>query len=890
MASKEPGRKAPVTTRRSTRKKSPAADAKRALAPATAAAPITKAATTAVLGSAPYTLLSYKLAHEAGTHRHISSLSLHSTPVRPESYPVKKCVSFIQVALIDKATPIKILVFSKTKAGNFRQKVYIQPNAPDGAVFSVILEDPVVCFIKPFLQAHAAPPSTAHSQSPNDERGRWRGRCAGVAVVLLGVAVLAVALALLLPSRAATPGADAGVCVTKGCVDHTENLGLHRKGSAIGPCDDFGKFVCSHWIQNDIKVVPSVTIYRMGKWLYNLARSRWYEATGNRVAARVTRLVDACMHRESHTGNHHDDGVQQLFDFMTEKLFPWMLHHTKSSGDGDRIRNDGHRIRDDGDYAFTLATIVNMSVVWYLPLWFTVDLVTSSPGHGASPAQRSVSISSTNVVDIAQRVHLEVEAYKLYDAYVSLLLDVVFRGGEFTPDFRSFLRDRSAEVQRDVLGNLSSRFVASRVEPRFLQMRHLPALVPKLDARDWVDAMQSAFGANPPLTEEDTLFVTDSGLLDAVNVLFASYTARELTFHTAWWFVQVISAVTSHTMHAFFMGNKVGDEAYPLVCGAHTAMAYNVLLAGVDHGTGTASANPRLPVTQLLSNVHQTAVGKVRAWTSAFGSQAIGAVSSRLGSTTTVVWPEGKQNGSDGAWWGEALYGPDYDNATRGFFGHWAEIRRRLRASLNTDAYQSSLRVFRLQSPNVARYDAISNAISVGVQAITGPFYVADGTSAINYGGLGFLYALQVARTINTLTLLLDGERTPSAWVPPASATDASGTPGQHMWKLGRCASSDASAQLTSLYPVLPALEIAHDAYRRFRNVAQDVPLRGLEAYSAEQVFFLTACHVTCWTNSSGHRMSPECTDAMSHFAPFADAFDCPAGSPMNPHDRCRFF
>nr|XP_054920774.1 neprilysin-like [Dermacentor andersoni] len=628
----------------------------------------------------------------------------------------------------------------------------------------------------------------------------------------------------------------------------------------------------------------------MGDWLYNLARTRWYDTTGNKVAARVTRLVDACMHRDSQTGNHHDDGVEQLFHFMTEKLFPWLLLDTNSSGDGDRIRNDSHRIRDESDYAFTLATIVNMSVVWYLPLWFTVDLVTSSPGHGASPAQRSVSISSTNVVDIAQRVHLEVEAYKLYDAYVSLLLDVVFRGGEFAPEFRSFVRDRSAEVQHDVLGNLSSRYVASRVEPRFLQMRHLPALVPKLDARDWVDAMQSAFGANPPLTEGDTLFVTDSGLLGAVNVLFASYTARELTFHTAWWFVQVLSAVTSDTMHAFVMGNKVGDEVYPVMCGSHIATAYSVLLAGLDRGSGTASTNQRSLVTRLLSNVHQTAVGKVRTWTSALGSEAIVALSLRLGSTTTVVWPEGKKNESDGAWWGETLYGPDYDNATRGFFGHWAEIRRRLRASLNSDAYQSSLRVFRLQSSNVATYDAVSNAISVGVQAVTGPFYVADGTSAINYGGLGFLYALQVARTINTLTLLLDGDRTPSAWVPPRNATDASGAPGQPLWKLGRCPSSDASAHVTSLYPVLPALEIAHDAYRRFRNVAEDVPLRGLQAYSAEQVFFLTACHVTCWANSSGHRMSPECTDAMRNFAPFADAFSCPAGSPMNPHERCRFF
>ncbi|XP_049514227.1 endothelin-converting enzyme 1-like [Dermacentor silvarum] len=166
----------------------------------------------------------------------------------------------------------------------------------------------------------------------------------------------------------------------------------------------------------------------------------------------------------------------------------------------------------------------------------------------------------------------------------------------------------------------------------------------------------------------------------------------------------------------------------------------------------------------------------------------------------------------------------------------------------------------------------------------------SDGTSAINYGGLGFLYALQVARAINTLTLLLDGDHTPSAWVPPANATDGSGAPGQVLWKLGGCASSNASAHVTSLYPALPALEIAHSAYKRFRNVTEDVPLRGLEAYSAEQVFFLTACHVTCWSTSTGHRMSPECTNAMSNFAPFAEAFGCPAGSPMNPHERCQFF
>lgn len=293
---------------------------------------------------------------------------------------------------------------------------------------------------------------------------------------------------------------------------------------------------------------------------------------------------------------------------------------------------------------------------------------------------------------------------------------------------------------------------------------------------------------------------------------------------------------------------------------------------------------------RLLSDVHNTAVAKVRSWTDALDVRAIDAVASRLGRASTVLWPEEKRNGG-ADWWGEALYGPDYDNATRGFFSHWREVRRGLRESLNTEPYQLSLRVFRIQSPYLATYDLVSNTISVGVQTVAQPFYAADGTSAINYGGLGFLYAAQMARTINTLTLLLDGKSTPSAWVP--AANNASGAPGQALWKLARCASSSNTSgpqRTSSLYPLLPALGIAYDAYKRFRNAEQDLPLRGLEDYSAEQVFFLTACHATCWENSSKHRVSPECSDAVRNFAPFAEAFNCPAGSPMNPRERCRLF
>ncbi|KAH8035731.1 hypothetical protein HPB51_008098 [Rhipicephalus microplus] len=579
---------------------------------------------------------------------------------------------------------------------------------------------PSCALSKPSPQANFA---SALSSSPNRGKSRIVGggdRTAALLVVLLGLAAIAVGMALLLFSRRATANADAGVCTTSGCVDHAEILGLHRNVATVGPCEDFGEFVCSHWREKNVKVVPSVMIFRMGKWLLSLARTRWYEETGHAVAKRVTRLADACMRLESEP--HIDDvGVAQLFHFITEELFPWILPEA----------NAGNALLDD--YAFALATIVNMSVVWNMPLWFTVDLVRLGTGGDVLPANWSVS------------------------------------GKQLAASFHSFLESRSAQMQRDVFGNLSSRFLATHAEPRFVRMRHMPTLVPKLRARNWIDALQSAFRVDPPLGEDDVVFATDAALLRTLNDLFRAYTAREVTYYTAWWFAQLMAAVSSGTIHTFVVGNKVGEEFYPVICGSQIAMAYNALLSGVDHGT----AFQRAPVMRLLSDVHNTAVAKVRSWTDALDVRAIDAVASRLGRASTVLWPEEKRNGG-ADWWGEALYGPDYDNATRGFFSHWRE------------------------SPYLATYDLVSNTISVGVQTVAQPFYAADGTSAINYGGLGFLYAAQ--RT------------TPTS---------------------------------------------------RFRNAEQDLPLRGLEDYSAEQVFFLTACHVTCWENSSKHRVSPECSDAV---------------------------
>ncbi|KAH9384069.1 hypothetical protein HPB48_026052 [Haemaphysalis longicornis] len=166
---------------------------------------------------------------------------------------------------------------------------------------------------------------------------------------------------------------------------------------------------------------------------------------------------------------------------------------------------------------------------------------------------------------------------------------------------------------------------------------------------------------------------------------------------------------------------------------------------------------------------------------------------------------------------------------------------------------------------------------------------------------LALSYRLQVAEALNALTWLVRDGVTPSPWTPSNAAvnastndslrvannTDDSESSGLALWDLARCpAPTDAKLA----FPLLPALEIAHAAYVQFRNESQDLRLKDLPGYSAEQVFFLTACHVTCSKEDSGPSSSPICTAAMRNFKPFARAFSCRAGSPMNPKNKCQFF
>ncbi|XP_075721633.1 neprilysin-1-like [Rhipicephalus microplus] len=94
-------------------------------------------------------------------------------------------------------------------------------------------------------------------------------------------------------------------------------------------------------------------------------------------------------------------------------------------------------------------------------------------------------------------------------------------------------------------------------------------------------------------------------------------------------------------------------------------------------------------------------------------------------------------------------------------------------------------------------------------------------------------------------------------------------------------------AENMSSFPDVPGMEVAYEALRR-KLGKRHVQLSKI--LTEEKVFFITTCLATCSATPADNIFAGDCNKAVMNFAPFAKAFECPVGSPMNPVNKCSFF
>ncbi|XP_075750413.1 neprilysin-1-like [Rhipicephalus microplus] len=206
-------------------------------------------------------------------------------------------------------------------------------------------------------------------------------------------------------------------------------------------------------------------------------------------------------------------------------------------------------------------------------------------------------------------------------------------------------------------------------------------------------------------------------------------------------------------------------------------------------------------------------------------------------------------------------------------------VRRLVNDSHYVDVYTKRMAV----GPDLVAYKYHLNEVHVTLAALNPPAYYDVGMFAMTYGGLGALYAKEVAKIYDSTGRLLNANG--ELLVPPF---------GEESTEYREKLLCNATGRLPSYeyFVHVAGLETAYEAYRVAvpeQMWDYDCRLQTLGEYDSDQVFFMTYCHMLC-APQTDHVAEEHCNVPLSNFRPFAEAFRCPVGSYMNPGKKCTLF
>jgi len=205
-----------------------------------------------------------------------------------------------------------------------------------------------------------------------------------------------------------------------------------------------------------------------------------------------------------------------------------------------------------------------------------------------------------------------------------------------------------------------------------------------------------------------------------------------------------------------------------------------------------------------------------------------------------------------------------------------------------------------------AYYNPLVNEIVFPAGILQRPFFDAKVPSYLNYGGIGLVQGHEVSHGVDNMGRHYDSKgRLEDWWTPETNAnfeekskcfidqyssyyiTDGS----------GRKIHVNGKLTLGENLADNGGLRQAWNAYKsNGSHVQQRMP--GLEKYTPDQLFFINFAQVWCGQYRPEYSLQAIRTDphsppfvrvnaAVSNSIPFSEAFQCPAGSKMNPPKKC---
>ncbi|KAH7937809.1 hypothetical protein HPB49_016216 [Dermacentor silvarum] len=565
-------------------------------------------------------------------------------------------------------------------------------------------------------------------------------------------------------------------CNTKDCELHAQLI-LSKVNMNEDPCEDLNAFACSYWepqADSYDYYGAALDAQAIHDW-FTLFKQSLVEGRAHLMAGtKALAMLAACLWRRT-TTEDAELAKRKLREFMTELRIPWP----------DEPRAD----------VDPLGVLIDLSFRWQLGLWFELQPLQLQPRSESPPqpdlpndgatSKRSTESNSRRPllmsvgrfvgywsVHNSETVHRRNYAKYWATFYEAFSADRPNKSDEYVQQVASVGRD----VREELLGVVNNE----NKEPARFQLSDIGNHTPNLPARRWIEQLNANAvsevasaadnaGNRSGYASNDTLTVTDTALLRAVNRLFGAHNSTMLLRHLSWFFIQasgtVFGALADRHLLAKYGDNRKASVRRQVFCATEVEDAYGPLVRSlyvVPRFTGAPAHDRARHV------ITQEAVQKVSALEWADSATRL-AATTKLRNARTALWPP------DDFLTNEVLnemYANFATNLTYGkslFIDYWIDAQRRLRALYD----DPSLRHVLSLPPNYVLpyfdYDYLQNRVLISVAALHGALRRVQATPAVVYGGLGFSYARQLLRALDSggLKIDADGNIVPDTWASP---------------------------------------------------------------------------------------------------------------------------
>ncbi|XP_070384769.1 neprilysin-like isoform X3 [Dermacentor albipictus] len=637
---------------------------------------------------------------------------------------------------------------------------------------------------------------------------------------------------------------DDGMCRNPPCRGYAQ-LFLVNVNWTVNPCSDFEAYVCSKW-------KPSSDPYAYGSALATYAIQEWFnvfhtmivEGPKHFAAARKAQaMFEACLTNSTANGS----SAALLRQFMLERKIPWP---------DDPLPN-----------ASPLGVLVDLAYNWRLNVWFQLK--------ARRTPQRAPHILIIASADFSP----------LWSAYKETAMraeGIVPYWNRFHDAFAAHQPRRSEEeiekienVEQNVLAELHQVFDKDVAAPCEFLLKDIASITTNLSSQRWIEELNANARVHGGYGLSDRIVASDVALLEAVGKLFSKFDRRSLLLHISWFFIQAFAPLEHRSLLPISTeGTWHSMERRRRLCSTRVEMSYKVLIRSLVALT-IFTAQSRKAISGYLGLVTQLARNKMSALSWFADESFTRAASSKFQSSTVVLWPPKDLLTDEGL---TAMYANFSANEVS-VVEHWVNGMKAKRALRKQPKYEEVQDYPLSFMQPLFRYDYIMNRVLISAAALRMPAYSGQGTKAMLYGGLGFSYALQLVKALDPGGLRVDADGNVHSWAPKGwSEAIANRSTLCHGLSSGK-----------SLFPEVPALEVAHAAYEMAPGDTPH-PGRVTMAFNEDQVFFITVCLSLCNLSPTFGSIRGDCNKAVANFANFARAFKCAPRDPMNPETRCSFF